>query len=84
MTTPSGALDGEVAGGGPTAGTAYTAAGVMLAQHTFSLMTKAAFPLIFAGFLTFTGSFVPGFLAAAALPILLGLLLLRPRPLAPG
>lgn len=48
------------------------------------LVAEAAFPLIFAGFLTLTGSFVPGFLAAAALPILLGLLLLRPRPLAPG
>ncbi|MFN4087805.1 MAG: MFS transporter [Alphaproteobacteria bacterium] len=42
------------------------------------LVAEAAFPLLFAGLLVLTGSFVPGFLAAAALPLAVGALLLRP------
>ena len=42
------------------------------------LVAEAAFPLLFAGLLAVTGSFVPGFLAAAAAPLAFGVLLLRP------
>ena len=46
------------------------------------LVAEAAFPLLFAGLLAVTGSFVPGFMVAAAAPLVLGLLLLRPVPVA--